>query len=271
MATGQAERLVPLLEEVLAEGGPAGATWEPWASAPDPATSRRADRGGGGAGLALGLGVPAIGVTSFEALAWGREGSSSRRTRGWGRPPSRPSGRGLRPRPPAARRAPARLPPGTPVLGDFAGRSRAGSGGPGRAAPAARRGHRPDRAVAPGQGQPRPAPALSARARRRAAARPPAVILPDEPRGPRPPPRRGLRGPRPPWTAGEFASLLAPGALLWATPARAPGPRGADEAEVLTLATDPRAPPPGASRGPARPLPRRGARPGRCPGLPRGR
>ncbi len=72
MARGQAERLVPLLEEVLAQGG---ASW--------------ADLGGLGVGtgpgnftgirisvaaargLALGLGVPAIGVSLFEARAYG--------------------------------------------------------------------------------------------------------------------------------------------------------------------------------------------------------
>ena len=74
MATGQAERLVPMLDEMLAE---AGLVWS--------------DLGGIGVGtgpgnftgvriavsfargLALGLGRPAIGVTAFEALAWGRD------------------------------------------------------------------------------------------------------------------------------------------------------------------------------------------------------
>jgi tRNA threonylcarbamoyl adenosine modification protein YeaZ len=75
MATGQAERLVPLLEEVLAEGG---AGWRDLGAlgvgtGPGNFTGVRIAVAAA-RGLALGLGVPAIGVTSFEALAWGREG-----------------------------------------------------------------------------------------------------------------------------------------------------------------------------------------------------
>jgi tRNA threonylcarbamoyl adenosine modification protein YeaZ len=74
MATGQAERLMPMLEEVLAEGG---AGWRDLAAlgvgtGPGNFTGVRIAVAAA-RGLALGLGVPAIGVTVFEALAWGRE------------------------------------------------------------------------------------------------------------------------------------------------------------------------------------------------------
>lgn len=72
MATGQAERLVPLVEEVLEA---AGLRWRDLhgigvGTGPGNFTGVRI----GVAlarGLALGLGVPAIGVTAFEALGWG--------------------------------------------------------------------------------------------------------------------------------------------------------------------------------------------------------
>jgi tRNA threonylcarbamoyladenosine biosynthesis protein TsaB len=72
MATGQAERLMPMLQEMLAE---AGLGWR---------DLRRVGVGTGpgnftgvriavaaARGLALGLGVPAVGVTRLEALAFG--------------------------------------------------------------------------------------------------------------------------------------------------------------------------------------------------------
>ncbi|MCC5969442.1 MAG: tRNA (adenosine(37)-N6)-threonylcarbamoyltransferase complex dimerization subunit type 1 TsaB [Pararhodobacter sp.] len=70
MTRGQGERLVPLLEEVLAEGGLA---WRDLAAlgvgiGPGNFTGIRISVATA-RGLALGLGVPAIGVSRFEALA----------------------------------------------------------------------------------------------------------------------------------------------------------------------------------------------------------
>ncbi|MFM7334532.1 MAG: tRNA (adenosine(37)-N6)-threonylcarbamoyltransferase complex dimerization subunit type 1 TsaB [Tabrizicola sp.] len=72
MEKGQAERLVPLLEEVLAEGGIGWADLKAIAVGTGPGNftgvriSVAAARG-----LALGLGIPAVGVTRLEALAYG--------------------------------------------------------------------------------------------------------------------------------------------------------------------------------------------------------
>ena len=75
MEKGQAERLVPMLEEVLAEGGTGWQDLAALAVCTGPgnftgvriavATAR---------GLALGLGIPAIGVTLLEARAAGADG-----------------------------------------------------------------------------------------------------------------------------------------------------------------------------------------------------
>jgi tRNA threonylcarbamoyl adenosine modification protein YeaZ len=72
MATGQAERLMPLLVEVLAE---AGVGWRDLArigvgTGPGNFTGVRIAVAAA-RGLALGRGIPAIGVTRFEALALG--------------------------------------------------------------------------------------------------------------------------------------------------------------------------------------------------------
>ena len=72
MATGQAERLMPLLAEVLAE---AGAGWGDVVrigvgTGPGNFTGVRIAVAAA-RGLALGLAVPAVGVTRFEALAHG--------------------------------------------------------------------------------------------------------------------------------------------------------------------------------------------------------
>jgi tRNA threonylcarbamoyl adenosine modification protein YeaZ len=72
MQKGQAERLLPLLEELLAEGGLGWSDLAALAVGTGPGNftgvriSVAAARG-----LALGLGVPAIGITRLEALAHG--------------------------------------------------------------------------------------------------------------------------------------------------------------------------------------------------------
>jgi tRNA threonylcarbamoyl adenosine modification protein YeaZ len=75
MATGQAERLLPLLEALLAQGG---VGWGDLAAlgvgtGPGNFTGLRIAVAAA-RGLALGLGRPAIGVTGFEALAAGAAG-----------------------------------------------------------------------------------------------------------------------------------------------------------------------------------------------------
>ncbi len=72
MEKGQAERLIPLLEELLAEGGIGWSDLKAIAVGTGPGNftgvriSVAAARG-----LALGLGIPAVGVTRLEALAYG--------------------------------------------------------------------------------------------------------------------------------------------------------------------------------------------------------
>ena len=73
MEKGQAERLMPLLEELLAEGGhrlarPEGVGGRHRARATSPASGSRWRRRGG---WRWGLGIPAVGVTRLEALAYG--------------------------------------------------------------------------------------------------------------------------------------------------------------------------------------------------------
>jgi tRNA threonylcarbamoyladenosine biosynthesis protein TsaB len=71
MEKGQAERLIPMLEELLAEGGLGWADLAAIAVGTGPGNftgvriSVAAARG-----LALGLGIPAVGVTRLEALAY---------------------------------------------------------------------------------------------------------------------------------------------------------------------------------------------------------
>jgi len=72
MATGQADRLMPLLEDMLAR---AGTGWRGLAAnrvgtGPGNFTGVRISVAGA-RGLALGLGIPAVGVTTFEAMALG--------------------------------------------------------------------------------------------------------------------------------------------------------------------------------------------------------
>ncbi|SPF79768.1 tRNA (adenosine(37)-N6)-threonylcarbamoyltransferase complex dimerization subunit type 1 TsaB [Pseudoprimorskyibacter insulae] len=75
MARGQAERLMPLLEETLAQ---AGATWANLAAigvgiGPGNFTGIRISVSAA-RGLALGLGVPAVGVSMLEAVSFGTPG-----------------------------------------------------------------------------------------------------------------------------------------------------------------------------------------------------
>ena len=72
MATGQAERLMPLLNEVLAEAGVGWRDLTALAVGTGPGNFTGVRIAVAAArGLALGLGVPAVGVTRLEALAQG--------------------------------------------------------------------------------------------------------------------------------------------------------------------------------------------------------
>lgn len=72
MEKGQAERLVPLLEEVLAEGGLAWADLRALAVGTGPGNFTGVRIAVAAArGLALGLKIPAVGITRLEALAYG--------------------------------------------------------------------------------------------------------------------------------------------------------------------------------------------------------
>jgi len=72
MEKGQAERLIPLLEELLAEGGIGWSDLKALAVGTGPGNFTGVRIAVAAArGLALGLGIPAIGVTRLEALAHG--------------------------------------------------------------------------------------------------------------------------------------------------------------------------------------------------------
>jgi tRNA threonylcarbamoyladenosine biosynthesis protein TsaB len=72
MEKGQAERLIPLLEEVLAEGGLGWHDLKALAVGTGPGNFTGVRIAVAAArGLALGLGIPAVGVTRLEALAHG--------------------------------------------------------------------------------------------------------------------------------------------------------------------------------------------------------
>lgn len=72
MATGQAERLIPLLEELLAEGGIGWSDLKALAVGTGPGNFTGVRIAVAAArGMSLGLGIPAVGVTRLEALAHG--------------------------------------------------------------------------------------------------------------------------------------------------------------------------------------------------------
>lgn len=72
MEKGQAERLIPLLEELLAEGGIVWSDLKALAVGTGPGNFTGVRIAVAAArGLALGLGIPAVGVTRLEALAHG--------------------------------------------------------------------------------------------------------------------------------------------------------------------------------------------------------
>ena len=184
MDRGQGERLMPLLEDLLAE---AGAGWRDLAAlavgvGPGNFTGIRISVAAA-RGLALALGIPAIGVNGFEALAEGLSGPllcslDARRGRCWIAPPEAPEAAVL-----MAPEAPSgALPAG------FAGR---GVVGHGAAEIAALTGGRVVPAQAPfavaiariaaarrATPQPRPAPLYLRSADAAPPADPPPVILP---------------------------------------------------------------------------------------------
>lgn len=77
MAKGQAERLMPLLEEVLAAGGIGWGdlTLIGVGTGPGNFTGVRISVAAA-RGLSLALGIPAVGVTTLEALAFGQTGTT---------------------------------------------------------------------------------------------------------------------------------------------------------------------------------------------------
>lgn len=75
MARGQAERLIPLLEELLAETGHGWGDLDGLAVVTGPGNFTGLRLAVAAArGLALGLAIPAVGVTVFEAVADGSDG-----------------------------------------------------------------------------------------------------------------------------------------------------------------------------------------------------
>lgn len=75
MTRGQAERLMPLLEECLADGGAGWGDLEALAVGIGPGNFTGTRIAVSAArGLALGLGIPAVGVSAFEAVAAGHAG-----------------------------------------------------------------------------------------------------------------------------------------------------------------------------------------------------
>jgi tRNA threonylcarbamoyladenosine biosynthesis protein TsaB len=76
MGRGQAEELMPLLEEMLAREGLGWGALDALGVGTGPGNFTGIRIAVAAArGLALGLGVPAIGVSNFEAMAWGEPGA----------------------------------------------------------------------------------------------------------------------------------------------------------------------------------------------------
>ncbi len=132
MAIGQAERLIPMLEEVLAEGGAAWRDLDAIGVGTGPGNFTGVRIAVAAArGLALGLGVPALGVTAFEALAWGRDAALVARDARLGQVYVQGFGPGaFGPRLQPLDAVLPGVPLGTPVIGDFAAEIAARTGGP---------------------------------------------------------------------------------------------------------------------------------------------
>ena len=132
MALGQAERLLPMLEEMLAE---AGVAWRDVGAlgvgtGPGNFTGIRIAVAAA-RGLSLGLGVPAIGVTTFEALAWGHDAALVARDARLGQVYLQAFGpAAFAPLVQPLDAAVPPLPPGTPVIGDYAKDLAGRMGGP---------------------------------------------------------------------------------------------------------------------------------------------
>ena len=124
MATGQAERLMQMLEDVLREGQ---AVWRDLSllavgTGPGNFTGVRIAVAAA-RGLALGLGIRSIGVTVFEALAWGRDAALVARDARLGQAHLQVFGPGAFGPVTQDMDAPLpSLPPGLPCLGDLADR-----------------------------------------------------------------------------------------------------------------------------------------------------
>jgi tRNA threonylcarbamoyl adenosine modification protein YeaZ len=245
MATGQAERLMPLLEEVLAEAGIGWRDLSTLAVGTGPGNFTGVRIAVAAArGLALALGMPAVGVTRLEALAHGlprplrviedaRRGmvyvqdfpATGAAPRGWPRPGHcRPAGAS----PAAARRARPcprqchwpRPSPGSPPRCPIDAARTAGQ-----------------------EGRPAPGPLLPAWRRCRAAVRSAAgdpAVTPIELAALH---ARAFRTP-PPWSAADFAAFVADPLAFLLVEGDAGfllGRAVAGEAELLTLAVAPEA------------------------------
>jgi tRNA threonylcarbamoyladenosine biosynthesis protein TsaB len=124
MTIGQAERLLPMLEEVLRDGGAAWGDLSALGVGTGPGNFTGVRIAVAAArGLALGLGIPAIGVTAFETLAWGFDAVLTSRDARLGQVHLQAFGpMAFGPLTQALDAPLPPLPPGMPVVGDFANR-----------------------------------------------------------------------------------------------------------------------------------------------------